>query len=140
MSTQEPNQDQYIKSLFEEGGTEEPSRHFTNNIIDAINAKSASSTYTYKPIISKSAWLTMAFIGIAAFLYLLFVSPASSQGTDFYGYSLNFDLSKVKGLLSKVAFSFELTPILKTSIIALFIFTFSNLLIFELKNKSMFKR
>ena len=139
MSEQEPIKDQYIKSLFEEGGTEEPSKRFTNNIIEAIKVESTSSAFTYKPIISKSAWLTIAFIGVTAFIYLLFINPSGGEGIDLYGYSLSLDFSKVKGLFSKVAFSFELSPILKTAIIALFIFTFTNLIIFELKNRSIFK-
>jgi hypothetical protein len=49
------------------------------------------------------------------FLYLVFVNPTSSQGLELYGYSLNVDLTKVKSIFSKVAFSFELTPIFKTS-------------------------
>jgi hypothetical protein len=139
MSEQEIQKDPYIKSLFEEAGTEEPSKRFTNSVIDQIKAQSASSVFTYKPVISRSAWLTMAAIGVLAFLYLVFVNPSSSEGLELYGYSLNFDFTKVKNLFSKVAFSFELTPIFKTSIIALFVFTFSNLIIFELKNRSIFK-
>jgi len=139
MNEQEKNQDKYIKSLFEEGGTEQPSGRFTSNIIDAIKAQATSGAFTYKPVISRSAWLIIAFIGVLLFSILLFVNPTSSQGMDFYGYSLNFDFSRIKGLFSKVAFSFELSPILKTSIVALFIFTFSNLVIFELKNRSIFK-
>ena len=139
MSEQEPNRDQYIKSLFDQGGTEEPSKNFTNNIIDTIKNETASSPYAYKPIISKNAWLTIAFIGVAAFLILMFFNPSSSEGLNLYGYSVNLDFSKVKNLFGKVAFSFELSPSLKTSIIALFIFTFTNLIIFELKNRSIFK-
>lgn len=139
MSRQEPKEDRYIKSLLVEGGIEEPSSHFTNNILDAIKVQSESSTFTYTPIISRKAWMVIAFLGFAVFLYLIFINPSSGQGLELYGYSLNIDLSKVKNIFSKVAFSFELTPIFKTSIAALFIFTFSNLIIFELKNRSLFK-
>ena len=95
MSKQEPKKDQYIRSLFEEAGTEEPSKNFTNNIIDAIKNETATSPYTYRPIISKSAWLTIAFIGVAAFLILMFLNPTSSEGLNLYGYSVSLDLSKV---------------------------------------------
>lgn len=139
MNEQEIQKDPYIKSLFEEGGTEEPSSRFTNSVIDKIKTQSAPSVFTYQPVISKSAWLTMAVIGVIAFFYLVFVNPSSSQGLELYGYSLNFDFTKVKNIFSKVAFSFELTPIFKTSIIALFVFTFSNLIFFELKNRSILK-
>ena len=139
MSRQEPKEDLYIKSLLEEGGVEEPSSRFTDNILDAIKVQTESSTFAYKPIISRNAWLVIAFLGVAVFLFLIFINPSSSQGLELYGYSLNLDLSKVKNIFSNVAFSFELTPIFKTSIIALFIFTFSNLIIFELKNRSIVK-
>jgi hypothetical protein len=139
MSKQEINKDPYIKSLFEKGGVEEPSSHFTNRIIERIQAQSESSAYQYKPVISKGAWLAIAIIGLGIFLSLLFSGPSSGQGLDLYGYSLNIDLSNLKNLLNKIALSFELTPIFKTAIVALFIFTFSNLIIFELKNRSIFK-
>jgi hypothetical protein len=139
MSEQDIQKDPYIKSLFEEAGTEEPSGRFTNSVIDKIKTQSAPSVFTYQPVISKSGWLTIAAIGALAFLYLVFVNPTSSQGLELYGYSLNVDLTSVKSIFSKVAFSFELTPIFKTSVIALFVFTFSNLIIFELKNRSVFK-
>lgn len=139
MSDQELNRDPYIKSLFEEAGMETPSSRFTNNIIETIKTQSAANPYAYKPVISRSAWLIMAFIGMAAFFYLLFVNPSGENGWEIFGYGLSLDFSAVKNFLSKMAFSFELTPIFKTSIIALFIFTFSNLLIFELKNRSIFK-
>jgi len=139
MSEQEINRDPYIKSLFEEGGSAEPSDHFTNRIIESIQAQSEASAYQYRPVISRAAWLAIAIIGIGMFIILLFNDPGSSQGLNLYGYSLNIDLSNLKSILNKIAFSFELTPILKTSIVALFVFTFSNLIIFELKNRSLFK-
>jgi hypothetical protein len=139
MSEHELNRDPYIKSLFEEAGAEVPSDRFTSSIIDTIKAQSSANPYAYKPVISRGAWLIMAFIGIAAFFYLLFVNPSGEKGLEVFGYGLSLDFSTAKGFLSKMAFSFELTPIFKTSIIALFIFTFSNLLIFELKNRSIFK-
>ena len=139
MSQQESQEDKYIKSLLDEGGMEEPSSRFTDNIIDAIKAQSESSAFSYQPVISRRAWLVIAFIGLALFFYMIFINPTNGQGLELYGYSLQIDFSKVKNLFSKVAFSFELTPIFKTSIVALFIFTFSNLIIFELKNRSFFK-
>ena len=139
MSEQELHNEKYIKSLMQEGGTEQPSSHFTTNIVEAINAQATSSSFAYKPVISKKAWIILAVVGLAIFLYLLFLNPSSGEGLSLYGYSLNLDLSKAKGLFNKVAFSFELTPIFKTSIIALVIFTFSNLILFELKNRSFIK-
>ncbi len=139
MSNQEEFHDDYIKSLMQEGGLSAPSQDFTRNLIESIKARPAQSAYTYKPVISRGTWLVLAIVGIAAFFYLLFINPSDEQGLEVFGYGLSLDFSAAKGFLSKMAFSFELTPIFKTSIIALFIFTFSNLLIFELKNRSIFK-
>ena len=139
MSSDELKKDPYIKSLFEEGGEEQPSGHFTNQIIHNIKAESKESVFAYKPVISRTAWRIIAFIGFLLFIYMLFGSTAEGQGIDLYGYTLNFDASKIKGMFSKIAFSFEFTPIMKTSFLALAFFTFSNLIIFELKNRSFFK-
>lgn len=139
MNHQEEFHDDYIKSLIQEGGVSEPSRDFTNNLIESIKTRPAQSAYAYKPVISRSAWLAIALIGCAAFAYMFFVSPENGQGLNIYGYSLSLDFSKLKGIASQMAISFELTPILKTSLAALFIFTFSNLIIFELKNRSILK-
>ena len=139
MSAEEIKKDPFIKSIFDEGGTEQPSGNFTNQIINTIKAQSKESAFVYKPVISKKAWLVIAFLGVSLFLYLLFGNAEPGQGLNLYGYSLNVDTSIIKGVLSKIAFSFELTPILKTSFLALIFFTFSNLIIFELKSRSFFK-
>lgn len=139
MNSEEMKQDQYIKKLFDEAGMEQPSGKFTSNIINTIKAESKESTFEYKPVISRTAWRIIAALGIGLFAYLLFGASGEGQAMDIYGYSLNIDTTKIKSLFGKVALSFELTPIMKTAFIALVLFTFSNLLIFELKNKSFFK-
>ncbi|MCK5280138.1 MAG: hypothetical protein KAK04_16405 [Cyclobacteriaceae bacterium] len=139
MSSEEIKKDPYIKSIFDEGGIEQPSSNFTNQIIKNIKAQSEESAFVYKPIISKTAWLVLAFLGLSLFVYLLFGSPAEGQGLNLYGYTLNIDTSIIKGIFNKIAFSFELSPILKTSLIALTFFTFTNLLIFEIRSRSFFK-
>lgn len=139
MSSEKIKNDDVIKSIFDEGGLENPSDGFTNNIINAIKTQSADSVFVYKPVISRSAWLVIAFLGIVLFVYLFFGFSSAGEGLDLYGFKLNFDTSGIKGILNKIAFSFEITPILKTSLIALTFFTFSNLIIFELKSRSFFK-
>lgn len=139
MSSEEIKKDPFIKSILDEGGLEKPSRNFTSQIINTIKAQSKDSAFVYKPVISRSAWLVLAFLGTALFLYILLGLSPGGQFLNLHEFSLNIDSSKIKGLLSKVAFSFEITPILKTSLIALTFFTFSNLIIFELKSRSFFK-
>ena len=139
MSSGEMKKDQYIKKLFDEAGMEQPSSRFTSNVINTIKAESKQNAFEYKPVISRTAWRIIAVIGFGLFLYLLFGASGEGQALNLYGYSLNFDTSKINNIFSKIAISFELTPIMKTSFIALVLFTFSNLIIFELKNKSFFK-
>jgi len=139
MSSDELNKDSYIKSLFEEAGIEHPSSHFTSKIISRIKAESKESAFIYKPVISRTAWRIIAFLGLLLFIYLLFAGNGEGQGINLYGYTLNLDTSKIKTMFDKIAFSFEFSPIMKTSFITLIFFTFSNLIIFELKNRSFFK-
>jgi hypothetical protein len=139
MNEQEKHKDSYISTLLNEGAIERPPQRFTDNIINAIAAQSESSAYKYKPVISRTAWMIIAFIGVAAFAFLLFAGPSGGQGLDILGYSFSLDFSKIKELAGGITISFELTPIVKTSIIALFVFTFSNLILLELKDRSIFK-
>lgn len=139
MSLEESKRDPIIKSLFDEGGIEQPSGDFTSSIIKSIREQSESSVYTYKPVISRTAWLAIAFVGIALFIYVSFGMSPEGQGLEFYGYSLKLDTSFITGFFSKIAISFTLSPILKTSLIALVFFTFFNLIVFEIKNRSFFK-
>jgi hypothetical protein len=139
MSLEEMKKDPFIKSLFDEGGIEQPSGRFTHTIIDIIKAQSKANPYVYKPVISRNAWLVIAFLGVSIFIYLMFGNTSDAQGLNLYGYSLSIDTSKIHGFFSKIAFSFTLTPIIKTAFVALFFFTFTNLVIFELKSRSFFK-
>ena len=139
MSSKDFKRDPFIKSIFDEGGIEQPSDGFTNQIIKNIKAQSAESVFEYKPVISRNAWLAIAFLGITLFLFIFFQSSGQSQGTEFFGYTVNLDTQKITGFFKNIAFSFKLTPIFKTSLIALVFFTFSNLIIFELKSRSFFK-
>ena len=138
MSLEEIKKDPFIKSIFDEGGIENPPKGFTDQIIKNIKAQTSESSFEYKPVISKNVWLVLAFFGVSLFVYLLFGSSAEGHGLNLYGYTLNIDTSFIKGIFSKVAFSFELSPILKTSLIALTFFTFTNLLIFEIRSRSFF--
>ena len=139
MSSEEIKKDPFIKSIFDEGGIEQPTGGFTNQIINNIKAQSKESAFVYTPIISRKAWQVIAFLGLILFIYLLFGTTSEGQGFDFFGHTLTVDTSIVKSIFSKIAFSFTLSPILKTSFLALIFFTFTNLLIFELKNRSFFK-
>ena len=139
MKTEKNERDPFIKSVFEAGGLEQPSASFTNEIIGSIKAQSKETTFEYKPVISRTTWLILAGIGVAIFAYMFFGFTPESQGSNLYGYSLKVDTTFVKAFFSKIAISFELSPIFKTALIALTFFTFSHLIIFELRNRSILK-
>ncbi|MCG8308913.1 MAG: hypothetical protein MI975_16075 [Cytophagales bacterium] len=139
MKPEKIKRDSLIKSIFDEGGIEQPSGKFTSQIINTIKAQTQESVFEYKPVISRKVWLMIAFLGVSLFLYLLLGFAPEGRGLNLYGYTLNIDTGAVRGILNKIAVSFELTPILKTSLIALTFFTFSNLIVFELKSRSFFK-
>lgn len=139
MSSKDIKKDPFIKSIFDEAGVAQPSGNFTNQIISAIKAQSKESAFVYKPIISKNAWLIMAFLVFSLFVYLLTGNADAAQGINLYGFSFNLDTSFIKEFFGRFVFSFELSPILKTSFLALIVFTFSNLIIFELRSRSFFK-
>ena len=130
-------QDPNIKSILEEGGLETPGDQFTSNIINKIEAQSLKTEY--KPVISRTAWLVLSFIGVAIFSYFLFVNASSGNGLSFQGYTLDFDFNEFKAFMGQFKISFELTPIFRTSLIALTVFTFTYLLFFELKSKITYK-
>ena len=139
MKSEKNKKDPFIKSIFDEGGTEQPSNKFTSKIIETIKAQAPASAFEYEPVISKKAWLIILLFGVALFLYLLLGYTPEGQSLNIEGFSLKFNTTPIKEILSKIAVSFTLTPILKTSLIALTFFTFSNLIIFELKNRSFIK-
>ena len=139
MSAEEIKKDPVIKSIFDEGGLEHPSANFTDQIINTIKSESKDAVFVYKPIISKKAWLILIFIGLSLFVYLTFGLSSESSYFGIHGFSMNFDAPNLKEFMGRFKFSFGLSPILKTALIALSIFTFSNLIIFELKSKSLFR-
>ena len=139
MKSEKMKRDPFIKSIFDEGGIERPSDKFTSKIIDTIKAQAPEVSFEYKPVINRKTWLIIAFLGVVLFLYLLFGLQSEGQMINLQGFTLNFDTSAIRGIISKIAMSFTLTPILKTSLIALTFFTFSNLIIFELRNRSFIK-
>src|SRR6056300_1251349 len=96
MSSEEMKKDPIIKSFFDEGGMEQPSGNFTSNIIKDIKAQSENSVYVYKPVISKSAWLIIAALGLALFIYLSFGVPPEGTGIELYGYAFKFDTPFLK--------------------------------------------
>jgi hypothetical protein len=79
MSAEDIKKDPVITSILNEGGLEQPSSNFTDQIINTIKAQSSEAVYQYKPVISRSAWLVFTFVGVALFGYILFGLPAETK-------------------------------------------------------------
>lgn len=139
MSAEDINRDPVIKSIFDEGGLEQPSANFTSQIIKVIKSQSKDSVFVYKPVIGKKTWLVLIFLGVSLFVYLTLGLSPESGFLSLHGFSLDFDASGIRKALGQFKFSLELSPIFKTALIALSIFTFSHLIIFELKSRSLIK-
>jgi len=139
MSAEEIKKDPVIKSIFEEGGLEHPSSNFTDQIIKAIKSEAKDSVFIYKPAIGKKTWLALIIFGVALFIYLTLGLSPEGGFLNLPEFSMDFDASGIRKVLGQFSFSLDLSPILKTSLIALSIFTFTNLIIFELKSRSFFK-
>ena len=139
MSDENIKKDPVIQSMLDEGGLEHPSNNFTNQIINSIKAQTKESAFVYKPVISKNVWLGLIFAGVSLFIYLVFSLSPESQFLNLNGFSMDFDASRIREIIPQISFSLELSSIMKTALIALSFFTFSNLIIFELKSRSFFK-
>ena len=139
MSAEDIKKDPVITSILNEGGLEQPSSNFTDQIINTIKAQSSEAVYQYKPVISRSAWLVFTFVGVALFGYILFGLPAETKYPAIQDFFASIDTSGLKNFMGSLTISIKLSPILKTSLIALTFFTFSNLIIFELKSRSLIK-
>ena len=88
--------DHLAKKIMKEGSLESPSFNFTNAIMSQIKALEINSTTTYKPLISKTAWVIISIILCGIILYALFSSSTESSGwlsnVDFSVFS-NFKLT-----------------------------------------------
>ncbi len=136
MNDNKINKDPLVSSLFEEAGAEQPSTQFADKIMHQIHGKSMKSVFVYKPVISRKAWILMAFCGLAIIVYLLTGNAGEVQPKDVYGFSLQIDTTFIAELLKKFTAVFA-SPILKASVLAFAAFAFANQLILYWKSRSM---
>lgn len=65
--------DDFVKKVVKNAGLEAPSDDFTQSIMSKIVAQNEKSMVTrYKPLISKTSWLVLAFIAIFLLVYVIF--------------------------------------------------------------------
>lgn len=136
MIDEKTNMDPVIRSLFEEAGREQPSPQFSDRVMHQIHEKSMKSVFIYKPVISRNAWILMAFCAIAIIVYLLTGSTGEAQPKDIYGFSLPIDTTIFSVVMLKFAAIFA-SPILKATVLAFTVLAFANQLILYWRDRSM---
>ncbi len=67
--------DIFVKRVVDEIGLEQPSIDFTKSVLSKIQSETKKSAISYKPLISKSAWVVLATIVFGIFLYVIFGNP-----------------------------------------------------------------
>lgn len=84
-------EDELMKSLLKEAGTEKPSSDFKSNIMMRLESRKTELS-PYEPLISKSVWIILGGGMIASILALYLINTEY-----FFDYNLDFEfLSSVK--------------------------------------------
>lgn len=140
MKTEDTFKDPTLVKLFAEGGEVRPSAQFANHILQKIKIETKSNRIAYTPLISRKAWLFLTFSGVAMFVAVYFTSKTqASTGTDLFGLSFRPDFTFIRQMAEKVAISFEFSPVMKTSLLAMCVFIIVQMILLEWRNRSIFK-
>lgn len=104
MEEQHKHIEELVNHIMKESVTESPSADFTSKIMTHVDAIANSTITTYKPLISKKAWIILSIIILGTIVYLF--TNGSSDGSRV----VNFDLSiltdnKLSNILSGLSFS-----------------------------------
>jgi hypothetical protein len=85
----EKHLDNLVSNMMKEVSLETPSENFEANVMANINKLSVRNALTYKPLISKSTWLLLAFCFMTLMGYLIFgVTWQDSESAI----TINFDV------------------------------------------------
>jgi len=140
MNTEETYKDPTLVKLFAEGGEVHPSDKFASQILQKIKADTKSNSLVFTPLISRKVWLLLAFAGAAMFIAVYFTSKTqASTGSDFFGLSFQPDFTFIRQMAEKIAVSFEFSPVMKTSLLAMAVFIIIQMIMLEWRNRSIFK-
>jgi len=122
----ESTQEKALQSLLQKHGTEIPSEDFTSKVMLQVH-KHAEIT-SYRPVISKKAWLFIMLVLLTTVSFVLVKSDTSNDESGIiYSYLSSFEK----------LFTFEVPAMLSSPILALSLFALSSLLTIDyyLKNK-----
>jgi len=140
MKTEEPYKDPKLVQMFTEGGEVQPQSQFASQILQKIKAETASNSPVFTPLISRKAWLLLTLAGVAMFITVYFTSNTqASTATEFFGLSFRPDFTFIRQMAEKVAVSFEFSPVMRTSLLAMAVFIIIQMIMLEWRNRSIFK-
>lgn len=94
----------FVDQLMTNATLEKPSIDFADNLMSKIEGISTSTVTVYKPLISKTAWITIIIIMGVLVGYMYFSEPVSNSKLLEI-----IDLSKIKNPLANVSFNFSKT-------------------------------
>lgn len=70
------NLEDFIRKSIKEVGLENPSKDFTDNVLNIIENKAPAPTnLVFKPLLSKTTWFVILSAVAAIFIYLIFGNP-----------------------------------------------------------------
>ena len=110
----EQHLDKLAKKVIKTLPLERPSLDFTATIMTKIEARQTSSITTYKPLISKKAWLIISMIvaGLLIYLFTLDSSEASSGLLDKVDLTMVTDnklVDTISGLMMSKVLAYAVT-------------------------------
>jgi hypothetical protein len=101
----EQHLDKLAKKVMQSSSLESPSLDFTANIMAKVEASLTSDITTYKPLISKRAWLIILILVIGSLSYGVFGSGQEGLGWfDTFDYSIIYN-NKVTEAISGITIS-----------------------------------
>lgn len=109
MERQNKHIDQLVEKMMKDTSLESPSSNFTNTIMSQVEVIANSDITTYKPLISKRAWLILGSVVLLVILYSLFAEHTTEEGITFIN---NFKVSaknKFTSIISHLNFSKTIT-------------------------------
>ncbi len=128
MKQEDIKRDQYIKSLIKESGLERTPHDFTQKVMRKIRHESQPYAFAYKPLISRKAWVTMAFAGIAMLILIITTYSAGTPAQASPEIELNLYVMKFTGFFTKIDLPFLSSPVSLMAVGAFLILLFADLL------------
>ena len=88
---QEKKLDDFIRKVVQEGGHDEPSKEFTDTVMERIRkAKEAKLNISYSPLITKKVWFLLSVLVVGAIVFVLTSDQQLVMGSRLLPYAEYF--------------------------------------------------